>query len=815
MKKLNQIIISRVKLPILLVITFSFAFLLVDQTFACGPFFPNYIYTPEDIEKKRNPFLFVDPASFLNSHYEIILSNWNLQAFYPIYRDLTNNKISQEEKEQLVRYYNYEFYDIDQQLDEAIASWKEARKLIAKEDVEIDKYKCDDYNCYVNCLPDAFLTAANTLKERSKVYNSDELKIWLDNQDKVFSNCGTQKSVGFKLSALPASLQESTNIAKNQSFLSKVLEFFLKIFNKITNSFKNLFTKKITKPEEKISNQEILKEEKISNQELLRYDQEYQRAALAFYQGNLDEAEKIFKEIADNPNHPWRAYGALALARIYIRRANEEYEKNWPNDNWEWESREKAIQARNAILEKAKIQLENILKDNSLNSVHEGARSLLNFVNFRIDPKKRFKEAEEILLTLRTPKEIINNLEDFSLLLPEMERDYILKNGKDLSQWIYIYVWGGLDQSNLEFALEQYQKTKSLHWLLASLKLMTPEHHLRDEIIKESLKIPKDSPVYLSANYYRLKLLIKMGENMEKIRKDIDSILATIPEEYPIAKNYFNNLRMLTAKNLTESLSYSLRRVLAVETDSVSRVNEKGYLIDGKIKQLFNEFLPLEKWTEIVLANDIFPAEITKQIRLVAFVRAVLLDDFESAQRIASILASSDPTLKEDLSDFLKAKNYNEKKFTAAFFILKYYRLNHVLDSRLDEILVNKLSVKEKDINQRNWWCPYDQTSTQESYEIKDLMKFISSQEIQKAKLENEKIYKIVAPNYLSEIVINYALENPNDPRIPEALHLAVMSTRFSECKDDKTSEFSQKAFQILHNNYPNNYWTKQTPYWY
>jgi len=797
--------ISRLKLAILIITGFSFVFLLIDQVLACGPFFPRYIYTPEDIEKERDPFLFVDINSFLNSNYEIILSGWDPRSLYPIYRDLINNKLSQQEKEQLLRHYNQEFYDVYQQLDEAIASWKEARKIATKEDVEIGTYKCEDYSCYVNCLPDAFLTAANILKERSKIYNSEELKIWLEGQDKVFSNCGTPESIGFGPSAFAASIQQSMNTVENQSLFSKIRNFFSKIFTKIVNFFQNLFTKKITKPEEKISTQNLL----------LKYDQEYQTAATYFYKDNFDEAEKIFKDITDNQNNPWRAYAALALGRTYIRKGQSEYKKCWRLENWRREFEEKALQIRDEQFKKAKAQFENILKDSSLSSVHEGARSLLNFVNFRIDSKKRFKDAEGILLASHNPKEIVNNLEDFSLLFSQFRNDekYILEKGEDLSQWIY--VWRDSNQSNLKFALEKYQQTKSLPWLLASLKLMTPEHPLRDEIIRESLKIPKDSPAYLTANYYRLRLLIKAGGNVEEIRRDIDSMLKTIPKESSIVKNYFNDLRTLVAKNLTESLSYSLRKVVVVKTDIISQTSEEVYLIDGKIKQLFNEFLPLEKWTKVALANDIFSPEIIKQIRLITFVRAVLLDDFGTAEKIANLLVSTDSTLKEDLSGFFRAKNYNEKKFTTALFILKYYRLNHKLDSRLDEMLVDNSSVKEKDLYRRNWWCSYPPQYGYKSYELNNLTKFISSEEIQTAKLENEKIYKTVAPNYLSEVVINYALENPNDSRVPKALHLAVMSTRSTECKDEKTSEFSQRAFQVLHSNYPNNYWTQQTPYWY
>lgn len=814
--------LPKLKILIFALISFSFTFLLINQVFACGPFFPRYIYTPEDIEKKVSPSLFIDLDSFLNSNYEIISSGWCPQSLYPVYRDLINNRVTQQEKEQLLSYYKKEFYDVYKQLDEAISLWKETRKLVTKEDVKIGTYKCENYSCYINCLPDAFLIAANTLRERSKIYNEEELKIWLEGQDKVFSNCGAPEGVGLGSPVLAASVQQSMNSLGNQNlfskvkeFFAKIKEFFLRIFNKIAKIFQKLFVKKPVKLEEKVS---IL--EKISPQDLLKYDQEYQIASTYFYKGDFDEAEKKFKEIANNLNHPWRAYAALALGRTYIRKGQSEYEKAWYEDK----NREEILQIRNEQLGKAKTQFENILKDESLSSVHEGARSLLSFVNFRIDPEKRFKDAENILLTSHNPKEIIENLEDFSLLFPsdyylyipvekKIDKKYILENGGDLSQWIYI--WESSNRNDLEFALKKYQQTKSLPWLLASLKLMDPNHPLKEEVIRESLRIPKDSPAYLTANYLRLKFLIEAGGNEEEIKKDIDSLLDTIPKESTIAKNYFNDLKMIVAKDLKESLSYSLRKVVAVEYEIMSRFNKEFYLVDKKIKQLFNEFLPLKKWVEIASTNDIFPAEIIKQIRLTTFVRAVLLNDFETAEKIANLLASADSTLKEDLSDFFQAKTYEEKKFTAALFILKYPRLDYVLDSEFDEILVENESVKERDIYRRNWWCSYPPQYDYESYDLNNLRKFISLEEIQEAKLENEKIYKILAPNYLSEVVINYALKNPTDQRVPEALHLAVMSTRFANCTDGETSKFSQRAFQILHNNYPNNYWTNQTPYWY
>jgi hypothetical protein len=70
------------------------------------------------------------------------------------------------------------------------------------------------------------------------------------------------------------------------------------------------------------------------------------------------------------------------------------------------------------------------------------------------------------------------------------------------------------------------------------------------------------------------------------------------------------------------------------------------------------------------------------------------------------------------------------------------------------------------------------------------------------------------APNYLGKQVIDWAKKNPADPRVPEALHLIVRSTRYG-CGNDETSIVSKEAFQLLYKKYPKSEWTKKTPYWF
>jgi hypothetical protein len=70
------------------------------------------------------------------------------------------------------------------------------------------------------------------------------------------------------------------------------------------------------------------------------------------------------------------------------------------------------------------------------------------------------------------------------------------------------------------------------------------------------------------------------------------------------------------------------------------------------------------------------------------------------------------------------------------------------------------------------------------------------------------------APNFLCKTAIEWTEKNPNDPRSPEALHLAVRSTRYG-CTDKETGRWSKAAFDLLHRRYPNTKWANATKYWF
>jgi hypothetical protein len=130
-----------------------------------------------------------------------------------------------------------------------------------------------------------------------------------------------------------------------------------------------------------------------------------------------------------------------------------------------------------------------------------------------------------------------------------------------------------------------------------------------------------------------------------------------------------------------------------------------------------------------------------------------------------------------------------------------------------------------------NWWCCFrleadlDQpaysryNASRDAHAGKETTPayavFLSEEEKRRLQQEWKQLLSLdTAPNYLSGIVVAWARNKPRDPRVPEALHLAVKSTRYG-CTDQDSGRYSQAAFNLLHKNYPESEWAQATKYWF
>lgn len=101
--------------------------------------------------------------------------------------------------------------------------------------------------------------------------------------------------------------------------------------------------------------------------------------------------------------------------------------------------------------------------------------------------------------------------------------------------------------------------------------------------------------------------------------------------------------------------------------------------------------------------------------------------------------------------------------------------------------------------------------------------------------IRNEPIFKLIdwdelrrlaevvnGPRFLSERVIAWTEGTTwlgkllgTDELLPEALHLAVRSTRYGCQRDGGHGAYSRRAFALLHERYPDSEWAAKTPYWF
>jgi hypothetical protein len=92
---------------------------------------------------------------------------------------------------------------------------------------------------------------------------------------------------------------------------------------------------------------------------------------------------------------------------------------------------------------------------------------------------------------------------------------------------------------------------------------------------------------------------------------------------------------------------------------------------------------------------------------------------------------------------------------------------------------------------------------------------FLTDEQRSAVVAERKKMASIESgPSELCLRAVEWAKRSPADPRVPEALHLAVKATRYGY-RDERTRQRSKSAFETLHKLYPNSKWAKLTEFYY
>ena len=745
---------------ILVLIVISFlAIMLPRQTQACGPFFQDAIFVFE-----KHPDFPLE--RFARGQLGVLQPTYARSYLVAAYRNLSGERLSDAEVTALKALWEERInLSYDDSSDDWIKKWKDARAHVPglTPPLEINVYrnreKPNDYETFLNCQQDAFKTAVATLNDRISRFGADSAVVrdFATTQDVVFSNCGGGENIP----------QASNDQAQ-----------------------------------------------------AIRSARAYQTAAANFYATKFDEAAKQFDAIGKDPSSPWRLIAPYLAARAMLRKGS---------------LADKEEQGKPALAE-AEVRLNAILSNRELSGSHHAAERLLNLTRLRLHPEEKARELGQAIARKDQAADFKQSVWDYTVLLDKYAGEEEVKSQSvpstlrtdDLTDWILTFQ----DQSDAAtaHALEQWQKRKSVSWFVSALSKSRRDPTLATEFMSGSVRIDRTSPAFPSVVFHVARLLRETG-HVDQARGFIDPILAGDTTNWPrSAINHLLHERMMLARNLDEFLKTAQRdpagfsdnndgrEVPMDEKEAAELTHGARLFFDTDATNVFNKLMPVAVIGEAAGSADL-PANLRRDITQAAFMRAALLDRAATANQAATELVTIYPELRELLAAYQHATTPDARRFAAAYIALKFPGLRPFTTAGIGR----STDLGEVDSYRDNWWCaeppgmfggaPEGEQSPQGNTQLNP-PDFLKARQAEAAR-EYAALQALgTAPNYLAETAISWATKNPTDPRAPEALHLAVKSTRYG-CTDKDTGRWSKTAFDLLHRKYPNTSWAKETKYWF
>ncbi|MDX6558795.1 MAG: hypothetical protein QOF72_1844 [Blastocatellia bacterium] len=751
------------KALIALALILSVSFILPQRTQACGPFFTDAIFV-----YSKHPDLPLE--SFAGGKLGVLQTKWARSYLVAAYRNLAGNRFSESEAKGIKGVWddrlNLSWESND---DQWVKKWNEARKQVpgisAPAEIKVyrNREKPHEYESFLNCQQDAFENAEATLSERIKKFGADSaaMRDWIGAQDKVFANCGEGKLI----------------------------------------------------PEAARPDQDSL----------IRADRAYQIAAANFYATNFDEAKQQFDSIVLDKSSPWRDKAGYLAARSLLRKGS---------------LAEKEEDGRPSLAE-AETRLNAVLKDNSATASHHASKKLLNLVRLRLHPEEKLHELAHSLIKRDASADFKQDVWDYTALLDKFlgdgeESDKPVRpaglNSDELTDWVLAFE--DSSPAAATHSLAQWEKSKSLPWLVAAISKANGQQPKAGALLSAAAIVDHTSPAFPSLAFHSVRLLTESNRGGEA-RATLDKILAADRQQLPPSTlNLLLAQRTTLAQNLAEFLRAAQRvpagfsddsdgREIPEEESSVKETTKGSAVffdLDGA--NAFNKAMPVALIKDAASSKALAP-NLQRDVAQAAFIRAALLDDRATADQAAALLQGMYPQLKEFLGAYQKAATPDARRFSAVYMSLKFPGLRPYVSAGTGRTT----ALEEVDSYRDNYWCaeaptPQSGPPSQDVEEGKAKAKLIPIPEFLKlsqtvAATQSGALQALgTAPDYFCRIAIAWTEKNPADPRAPEALHLAVRSTRYG-CTDEQTGRWSKAAYDLLHRRYPNTTWAKNTKYWF
>jgi hypothetical protein len=471
----------------------------------------------------------------------------------------------------------------------------------------------------------------------------------------------------------------------------------------------------------------------------------------------------------------------------------------------------------------------------------QSSEDLLGFVLFRSEPANRLNELSAQIVSSDksvTAAQYYRSFDDYTRLLDSLEGaptdPYESKHGMnkipmlskddDLSNWIV--TWERNDSSCFSNAVDRWHQTHSPAWLLAAMHVAPADKQKTDELLQAARSIQPDSPAYLSANYESARLHLRRGETADAIKAAEDFKSIALKKQLLSAANLFMDVRGKAPINTAQFVENSVRipACFAFSNEyldeqfspNFNKGKKRADFVFGAINAAYmNERVPLKLMVEMS-TSDKLPGKLRADAEQAAWVRAVVLSDYSSQNKLLPALQRDYPKLAS-LFKTTATGSEADRKFAATCLILKTPGMRpYVTGGTPREEQIDKL-----DTFSDNWWydSPPDQDTTSEVAKSKatdsDYPNLLTPAQLKQGLNDKKQLLAAGAgPTFLCTVVADYAATHKSDPRVPEALHLAVRSSHYG-LKEKRTTPMSKKCFTLLHTNYPKSHYAADTPYYY
>jgi hypothetical protein len=744
--------------------------------FACAPEFPVAVFSYQ-----RHPDF--PRTEYLNGRLGILQPTYARSYLVLAYRYLSGKALDIREKEQVKEYWKDRGSGHwDKVGSDSARSWVAARNRVAQNKVKAEgsiskSYGYDEVNhdFYQNCAEDAYRTAARTLEDRVARFGAKSRAVqeWLKAQDTVFSNCDADKaSIPLPATAdLPA---------------------------------------------------------------IIRADRDYQTAAAHFYAGDRQAAVDGFRKIAADSSSPWHEIAPYLVVRTLVR---ERKPKQWQ--------------------ETIRKEGERILENPAAASIHGMTRVLLWRAEVIDDDEDYFLGLARDLSARGQDRDMREEMWDFTTMYDRVIGEDLWSDEKkpipnyrallrssDLPDWIYSFQSESREEK--VHAVARWKKTHSTPWLVAALSHAQASDAASQELVDAGAAIPTDAPEYLTVAFHRLRLLNDLGQAAD-VRASLDDLLAGKVTLLPkSAVNQLRSLRMLSAGSMPDYLRFAQRFPLMITwTDDVAEVGRSDADMDPEENakpditlprldrdsiKILNERTPLRLWLEAA-GDPELPKSWRRQFALTTLTRALLLDNDPAIQEACKLLVPEMHEAAKLLDAVTNASDVEERRFAGIFLILHYPESRPYLVSGMGREGDNG----KIDGFHENWWRLLDSggveldaysnwlgglwgNGTRKRTDADRAAEHAMFLDPRDRTLGRDEFKRMAATrsavSYLTSQVLTFAHAHPSDPRLAEALHLAIRATRWG-VSDPDSWRLTKQAFQLLHRNYPNSSWAKKTPIWY